>query len=660
MMQPLDALTLQHLGQDLATQLVGGRVNKIQQPSRDEFLFYIRQGGQSHRLYVSIQGSHPCCFLLPEAEVQEKVVEASPQDALTLSDWVVPTLSKPTGFCMLLRKYLGVGVLQSIQSIPGERVLNCFFQQENELGHAQGVMLSFELMGKYSNLILVEPKTQTILGASHQVTEGMSRYREVSTGLPYLPPPQPVGKIPILALTADDLMKLPELAELDVSKLDESNLDLAEPKRKPPSRSFFLALSQITHGVGVQMAQNIFKNFGTSPPGEELFTLGAYLHVLQHLAQGHPPQPGISKHPETYTLWAEGPDWQESSSVSLMVSQYYSQGLRRQRMHQLRGELLRKLKALEDKATKRQQSMAPPSSVLIEHWQHIGDLLLSHPTVLDQSPSQLIVEDYLHPEDPITIDIQPEKSMQENAQRYYQKARKAKTQRDYYQKQLDKIQAEKEYSQHLIQLVTQAETLPELLSLQDELRHPMMIVGGDASSPMNLKESDFAGAMGAHPSQSSKKGGRKKGFDAKGKNKGKEKGKSAKKPDAFSGVQVFHTPQGDPIYVGKTGEANGNLVGKIAKSHDVWFHVHQMPGSHVLVRGPLESLSDETLLMAGQLAAYYSSARGSLNVPVNYTQMKYVRKIPGSYPGHVQYREEKTIHVSPGESLFFQGDGNSI
>ncbi|MBY0403594.1 MAG: NFACT family protein, partial [Cyanobacteria bacterium] len=359
-------------------QLVGGRVNKIQQPSRDEFIFYLRQGGQFHRLYVSIQGSHPCCFLLPEAEQpQEKILEAPLQDALSLSDWVVPTLSKPTGFCMLLRKYLGVGVLQSIQSIPGERVLNWFFQQENELGHAQGVMLSFELMGKYSNLILVDPKTQTILGASHQVTEGMSRYREVSTGLPYLPPPQPVGKIPILALTADDLMKLPELAELDLSKLDQSNLDVAEQQKKPSSKSFFLALSQITHGVGVQMAQNIFKTFGGKPPGETLPTLWAYLQVLQHLAQGHSPRPGISKHPETYTLWAEGPDWQEISSVSRMVSQYYSQGLRRQRTHQLRGELLRKLKALEEKAIKRQQSMTPPSTVLIQHWQHIGDLLLS-------------------------------------------------------------------------------------------------------------------------------------------------------------------------------------------------------------------------------------------------------------------------------------------
>ena len=106
------------------------------------------------------------------------------------------------------------------------------------------------------------------------------------------------------------------------------------------------------------------------------------------------------------------------------------------------------------------------------------------------------------------------------------------------------------------------------------------------------------------------------------------------------------------ILIGRTSQANGDIVSKLGKSDDWWLHVHQMPGSHVLVKsGQSGDLPNELLALASNLAVYFSSGRQSKNVPVVYTQLKHVRRIPGSYPGHVNYKHEKTVFMTPDEAL---------
>jgi predicted ribosome quality control (RQC) complex YloA/Tae2 family protein len=92
-------------------------------------------------------------------------------------------------------------------------------------------------------------------------------------------------------------------------------------------------------------------------------------------------------------------------------------------------------------------------------------------------------------------------------------------------------------------------------------------------------------------------------------------------------------------------------VGKLSRPNDIWLHVHLMPGSHVLIKAAEQEINSVTLEEAAMLSAYYSVARQSVNVPVIYTQSRYVKKIPQSYPGHVNYREEKTIFITPDVSI---------
>jgi predicted ribosome quality control (RQC) complex YloA/Tae2 family protein len=219
-----------------------------------------------------------------------------------------------------------------------------------------------------------------------------------------------------------------------------------------------------------------------------------------------------------------------------------------------------------------------------------------------------------HTQDNITVEIDPSLSWQENAERYYRLARKAKARQKTYESRQKDQQRELNYYQELVFLIEQSDTLDELEALREDL-----LAAGLIRAPK----------------------------------KGKSTAKNRKKADDthIPGLLTLTSSDGFTVLVGKSSQANGQLVGKLAKPYDIWLHVHQMQGSHVLIKTDKQAVPDQTLLEAANLAVHFSVAKQGTNVPVVYTEGRYVRKIPGSYPGHVNYESEEGLYITVDSQL---------
>lgn len=503
---------------------------------------------------------------------------------------VLHTFDKPTALCMLLRKHLNGASLQAVRTLPGERVLDLVFENFNELGNRVRLVLSLELMGKHSNMIFYDEVQGVILAVAHGVSEVMSSHRELAAGLPYAPPPKPPGKRLLSTMTF------------------EAFADLWWQKPVGDSGSHFLNANLA--GFGQKMLDDVLVH--TQEPK-------AVYQQLTRLENGEDLPPAVSKDRQRFTLVnpTQPAQWEPCSSVNGMVAHYFIGHLRETRMKRRSQQLTLLLEQQEKKLIRREKELVPISDTEIEALQATGDRLLAAfsarevPETVPASKGQVTVTRY---EDgaPWVIEIDPTCTWIENAQIYYRRAKKAKARKDAYQQMADSINAEKSYLSDLKVLVSQADTLAELDAIEAD-----------------MAEAGYA-----------KKSG-----------KASSAGNGKKKADDLNGVLCLRSSDGLEILLGKSGQGNDAIVGKLSRSDDLWLHVHLMPGSHVLVRSGKEAIPDQTLLEAATLAAYYSSARNSANVPVIYTQSKHVRKIPQSYPGHVNYKQEKTVFITPDPQL---------
>jgi len=608
-MQQLDAVTLKALARELQNLLDFAKVSKVQHPSAHEFLITFWGGSdrpeQLNLFYIQLNPEAPFCAL---TRVKRK------------QDTVLHTFDKPTALCMLLRKHLHGASLQAVRTLPGERVLDLIFENFNELGNKVRLVLSLELMGKHTNMLLYDEVQGILLAVAHGVSEIMSQYRELAAGLPYAPPPKPPGK-----------SLLSEMSETEFEAF------LAQ---KPAEDSLSRYLNTNLAGFGQKILEDSLA-LSTEPRA-----LYAQLNALEN---GEQLQPAISLDGQRFTLvpnvpQADAGQWHPVSNVNAMVGDYFTTHWRQIRVQRHRQQLLQNLDRQLKKLKQREQELIPGAKNEIELLQTTGDRLLAALSSLEvpehpqahKGAVQLI--DYATGQ-PLSIEIDPSLSWVENAQVYYRRAKKAKARREIYEQLSATIQAEREYLQTLKQLVNQAETLADLAALEMDVSQAGLL---KSENSIATKDQEKTASNGKR---------NKKQIDSKAQKASNKSKPNKQKSGASSGVAGFTSSNGLEILLGKSGQGNDAIVGKLSRSDDLWLHVHQMPGSHVLVRTGKEEVPDQTLLEAAMLAAYYSSARNSLNVPVVYTQSKFVRKIPHSYPGHVNYRQERTIFISPDDAI---------
>jgi len=592
----LDGVTLAYLVNELAPQLIGARIDKIFQPEKDEIHFLLRQQG-SRRLLLSTNAT-------------------SPRFHLTQENKKNPT--SPPMFCMILRKHLEGGKLVGVHQSELERVVTFDIQNYNERGDLVTLQLYLEIMGKHSNLILVDPTTGVILDGLRRYSHALSRYREVLPGRVYLAPPSQGKRPPIededlwrkvlyeesldRPITSVLLARFagvsPELArEIVIQAGLSTDIRLDQCGDIDVSR-LFQAYRRLSNPECVPNIQPCLYYNSTQQTRPVAFTFAPF-QQYQELRMENVPSLND----------AIAGFYQSKSSNNNLESK---RGSLHKVVHEQHLHFSKKLKIYKDAET------SATSGLAYQKW---GELLTANLYQIPVGAPEIMVEDYYDPAlSTVTIPLNPHLSAIDNAQRYYKRYNKAKATLRQTKPFKEAALVEIKYLDSLLVSLEQASTLAEL----DEIH--LELVGQGYVAGKHVKK-QFIKVK-------------------KGRLKPKAKAKSLKEVPQ---PRVYRSSKGRIIYVGKNNVQNDWLTMRKGKPTDLWLHVKIIPGSHVLI--PLEDgeefPDDTTLEEAAALAIYYSQARGSSQVPVDYTHVKQIKKPNSAKPGMVIYDQNWTLYLTP-------------
>lgn len=579
----LDAITLRAITHELKTALDGGKIDKITQPEKDELIFTIRSQKTNYRLLVSASSSNARIHLLDDTRKENP-------------------LSAPM-FLMLLRKHIGNASIISINQRGNERIVEILMEAYDELRILKRKLLIIELMGKHSNIILVNEEDRKIIDSIKRVSLNVSSVREVLPGLTYHYPPTKDKINPIVSLEQDVFFEL----------FKTSNL---------PAYKFFY---QTYEGFSPTIGKELCYRSGIDPeePAQALSDikterLWGSLERLVSSVQKHEYSPCIATEPSPYRII-------DFSSVHL--TQYEKEGLipyrstneaclhyyvlkdRTERISQktsdLRKRVQTRLDMLKNKTEKQNGELS--SSLALDKERHYGELLTAYIYLLHKGMKEVTVKDFYNENRTITIPLDEHKTPSENVQRYFKRYRKSKNRIHELTAQIEQSTAEILYLENVLFSISQLEDLSDIKEIQEELYREGYI---------------------RRPAE-----------------------KKAKKVQLQSEPMKFVSSDGTPIYVGKNNTQNDNLTLKQSSPQDIWMHTKDIPGSHVIIKAKLNDVSRTTLEEGAKLAAYFSKAKFSSNVPVDYTERKNVKKPNGAKPGMVIYEKNSTLYVTPEEGL---------
>jgi len=574
-----DSTVMAAVTAELAEALTGGRINKIYQPKPDRIVLLIYAHGENHRLLIS---ANPRAARLHLTRLEEKNPPAPPT------------------FCMLLRKYVEGGRITQISQVGRERICRIRIGVTDELGNPAEYVLVAEVMGKHSNIVLLNPQNR-IVDAIRRVTEEVNRYRELLPGLPYIAPP-PTGKADPEELTLRDLTPQAEEGETPAWRFVLDRVD----------------------GLGPLLAKEAVARASSHPdtpiarvPAELL------LEAVRALAEPAQFEPCLyydaqGRLKEFHVLPLK--HWQGRretgfASVSAGLEAFY--GLREEadRFNSLRGSLGRLLK--DETARVRRKLAAQRESLEkaenAETYRLYGELITANLWQLTKGQAEAVVVNYYDPDGgQIAIPLDPALTPQENAQAYYRRYQKARSGLNAILEQIGKSEAELAYLEQVEVALEEAGSLPDLEEIRRELA--------------------AEGYLSQQDGGPSRRGAR---------------AAEAKDQKAAPPLTV-RSSDGLEIWIGRNNRQNDYLTLRLAAPTDLWFHTKNIPGSHVILRVPPgREVPERAILEAAALAAYHSKARGSSNVPVDYTLRKHVRKPNGARPGMVIYEQQKTLYVTP-------------
>lgn len=571
----LDGIFLRHIKKEIEQTALGARVSQIYQPNRDELVLILRGYEGSKKLLLSSRANSPrvnFCVKTPENPAQ------------------------PPMFCMLLRKRLGGGKLVGVRQLGCDRVLFLDFECINELGDMEGLSIVCEIMGMYSNLIVINRDTGVIIDAIKRVDLTMSSRRFVLPNIKYeLPDAQ--KKLNILEHT-------PEEVALAAAAL---------PAEMPLAKALMQVIQGVSPIVTRELAFRVSEGATNRAEGVLREKLLGVLADFKKTAEGCGETPCIVYREDGRPMdfcfmsirqYGGYAAVKETEGFSATVDEFYEERDARERMrvksHSLQKLLTNLIDRTARKIIKQQAELAQCGNR--EQLRITGDLLHANLYRIERGASMVEVENFYDENNALVqIRLNPAISPAANAQKYYKDYQKAKTAETVLAEQIEKGQAELSYLESVADSVDRAETERELSQIREELTEQ-----GYLRRP-----------------------------------KGKQP-KQAQLPP-----KEFVTSDGFVVLVGRNNRQNDKLTLKTAAKTDVWLHTKDIHGSHVIIRTEGKPVTETALLEAAQLAAYHSKARESTNVPVDYTLVKHVSKPAGAKPGMVIYVKNNTLFVTP-------------
>ena len=556
-----DGIVVADLVHEFRNQLIGGRIAKIAQPETDELLLTIKTTDGQRRLLISADASLPLVYL---------------------TDANKPAPMTAPNFCMLLRKHIGGGRIVDIRQPKLERIIHFTIEHLDELGDLCRKELIVEIMGKHSNIIFCTSDGKIIDSIKH-VSAQMSSVREVLPGREYFIP-DTMHKADPLTVDADTFTGLLKEKPMPVSKAVYTSFTGISP----------VTAEEICHLAGLDSALPA-KEYSE----DVLFHLYTQFTIYLSAIKEGRFTPAIyydGREPKEFAALPlthfDGYECREYTSVSEVLSTFYSTRSLLTRIRQKSADLRHIVQTALERNRKKYdlQLRQLKDTENREKFRIYGELINAYGYNVEEGARKLDALNY-YTNKMVSIPLDPTKTPQENAQRYFAK----------YNKQKRTFEALSELSKETLEDINYLESVQTALDIA--------LTEEDLAQ---IRE-ELAGA-----------GYIRRRFT-------KKKVRIKNEPLHYISSDGYH------IYVGKNNLQNEELTFHFASGNDWWFHAKQAPGSHVIVKSNGDELPDRTFEEAGRLAAYYSSMRGSDKVEIDYVQKKHVKKPNGAKPGFVVY-----------------------
>jgi len=577
---PFDGVVVKNMVDELSEILTGGRIDKIYQPEYDEILINIRAQGKNLKLVISANASYPRIHLTENTKENP---------------------SKPPVFCMLLRKHLVGGKITEISFHDFERIVVLHIDNIGELGDLTQKKLVVEIMGKHSNVILLNSDDKIIDSIKH-IDKDISSVREIMPARSYsLPPAQ--DKISPEDLDVDSLFENTEDESNRIAKFLLSSIKGFSP----------LLCKEVCFRSGVE-PDALIKNLSDKDIKNIQISLNNI--VKEILSSNFAPciiwrDPDILKPLDFHCIKITQYQHVEFfDSINNVLDIFYSSKDNIERLTQKKASIFKVLNNSIDRCNKKitiyQDIMR--ESAERDKYKLFGELIISNIYCIPKNSEKVSLLNY-YSSDNEYVEVPLDKNLlpQENAQKYFKKYTKSKTAYIHASKQLKETYLELEYLESVSHNLENCKNLSEI----EEIREELILAGY---------------------------------LEAKRKNKNKK--------DTLKSTPLkYKSSDGLTIYVGKNNVQNDTLTLKTASSNDIWLHTKNIPGSHVIIRKQKGDIPKSTLEEAALLAAYHSKAKMSAQVEVDYTTVKNVKKPKGAKPGMVTYVNYKTVFVTPHEEL---------
>lgn len=498
----------------------------------------------------------------------------------------------PPMFCMVLRKYLLNSKIVDIRQIETDRIIIFDFQSVDDLGFNSIYSLIIEIMGRHSNVTLVRARDNIVMDSIKHITPEINRFRSLYPGIEYVYPPKSERLNPFNFSREDFL-----------NYLSDRYLPIDE---KMCSKVFIGVSKSLSKEIMFRLQQNVEE--GNINPDT------AYGHIDKLFTS-------IKNCNFSYNIYSENGIIKDFSCIDLtsldhmnkvkynssseLLENFYFEKDKADRLNNHSIDLQRIVNTNLDRCLKKDEIL---NKKLIEcqskdKYRLYGELLTANIYVIKKGDKNVTLQNYYSDDlKDITIQLNENKTPSENIQAYFKKYNKLKTTEKMAKIQLEANSKEIDYLQSVFTNIKNCEDYSEIEEIKKELIDTGYI---------------------------------------------KFNKKNNKKSPKVSKPYHFISSDGIDIYVGKNNFQNDYLTLKFADKKDIWMHTKNIPGSHVIIKNRAEPLPDKTLEEAAGLAAYYSKAKHSNNVAVDYTEVKNVKKPSGAKPGMVIYLTNRTVNIMP-------------
>ncbi len=611
----MDGITIGALSEELHRRLCDSLVDRVAMTDRHTLVIhlYSRKEGR----YALTLGANP----------------SRPAFALTLGSSPAG-LTPPPSFVMFLRKHLRRARLKAVSSPQGERIIRFLFHAIDELGDERKLTLIHECMPRTANIIVVN-EGNVILNALRHIDQSVNRAREILPAHPYVAPPEQnrrsvsdclrLSHVELFA-NAKPGASVSQVAFRTVAGFSPILGEEAAYRATLHSASQFSALTDSDRERLADALRSICHEIDdssyepaiylTAPEdNEEHEQVAAHVIKLTHLPYKKP-----------------------FHSITEALTEHHAYIEKRDAFLRLRTSLEKRIgERVKRTARKRELHMSDMAKGKTAELDKLkGELILAHIHTIPAGVRAISLDNYYEPGAKILCELDPTLSPAGNAARYFRRAKRNERRLDAASKLLERDLEELAWLDSLAIAVKRAESRDDLLAIDHEYSVKTTRLSREDRNGVRQEEKN----PGKPASKSRRRG---KAYTASRRKSNKMKGGEAPPLPPRS----FLSSDGFVILAGRNNFQNESLLRK-ARKDDWWFHVKNIPGSHVIIATEGEDVPDTTLLEAAGIAVWYSGAgRSGGPEEVDYCRVRDVKKPSGALPGRVIYNRYKTIYAAP-------------